>query len=328
MGKYSRSGRSSGYPEEYPLPEMPAGSGSRGSAEPYTDPYADPYGGSSRGSRRGSSPEPTGGYTPVEPSRVPVGYAEERGLRADPVASERIALGKPERRRGSASVTGRVVSIRNRSREKGLLNNYFGSLFRGESLCTAKKGYCLTIDTTSEDYLSLDRAHRRTMVVNLNGEMYSGDISPEDIVTVKGNWDHNGVLNAARVYNQTNSSTIRLSPAIPALLVRLATLAAVLLVIALAASAGSLPGLPAGGQGGGLGGLQMALLVVLLVAALVIYIRIQLRIPSRGFRKAMGWAVLILVGILLYFVSPSIFYGALTVGLMLWGIAIMLRGKL
>lgn len=229
------------------------------------------------------------------------------------------------RRRGSVAMTGRVVSIRERPRKKGLLNHYFASLFNGERFCTEQKGFCLTIDSTDEDFLSIDRAQRRTFVVNLNGEMYYGDIAPEDIVCVSGCWDSSGVLNADSVYNQTNGTTIKLSTSIPALAVRLATLLA-LAVLAGTMARGS-SGVSAGGLFPGVGNaLKTVLLIAVLIVVAAAYVRMQLRCPTRGFRRGLGWIAAAVAVILLYRFAPDTLYLVLTAGIMLWGIWYMIKG--
>ena len=228
---------------------------------------------------------------------------------------------------GSATVVGRVVRCQPRPRRKDFLHAYFGSLINGAAFSFSPVNHVVTVDVSSEDYRTIDRNQRRTVVVNLVGRIYDGAIQEQDWVEVTGNWSANGTLNATRVFNTTNQTHVELSHAVPAAVVRLMTaLVAGLIVWELLAGGLDLPSVTAGLIALLGPVLQLAALAAVGILALWVLLRPRRPYyPGRRFGgKLLTLLALGLLGWYLLFYAPAVLEAVMVLGLTLWGLWLLL----
>ena len=252
------------------------------------------------------------------------------------LASRFAGLGKsnpePYRAAGGVSLTGRVVSFQARKRRKDIFHVLFDTLVNGAPMTFSPLCHVMNVELNDSDYTQIDSSARRSVVVNIVGNIYDGTINPGDTVSVQGQWSTHHTINATKVTNLSNGSSVTTSHALPANAARiLLALLIVGIIMLIRGIKNGLSGLsaPAAPSVPTSSGLSSGPLLYLLVGAVLLWILFRLNRRRVGFffRKVAS----IIVGIILFYillkVAPGLLTSLLVIALMIYLLICMIRGS-
>lgn len=225
---------------------------------------------------------------------------------------------------GTVTLTGKVVSYQQRKRRHDFFHVMYDTLVNGAPLTFSPLCQVFTIELNDSDYTQIDSSSRRTVVVNMVGQVYDGTVRVQDSVSVKGQWTKHHTINASSVHNLSNGSTIATSHSLPAGAARGLSLFLLLgiiwTIIRLSSAA------PA--SGGGLSAMLGQLLPNLILGAVVIWLFLGMLRGRRG-RFFLGKILWIVVGIALFWLMlrlmPDLLTSLMTIAIILYAIWLMLK---